>query len=315
MGQLGLAAAFLGGALTLISPCSALLLPSFFAYAFARPRDILARTAVFWIGLSTTLVPLGMGSALVSRVFYGHRETLITGAGWLIIAMGIVQLLGGGFAIPGADRLRAQIAGRGRGRDRGRGRGRGWSGTLLLGAVYGLAGFCSGPVLGSVLTIAAAQGDLLGGGVLLAVYALGMTAPMFVLALAWKRFDLGGRRWLRGRPVRVGPVRVHSTQLVSGVLFVVIGWLFLRFDGTAGITGALGLGDPTGVDMGVQQWLTGMSPTVLDLGVLGVVAAVLLAVIARRLLRPGTCGSGVAADTHHHGGGGGAAVRNERDVP
>ena len=44
------------------------------------------------------------------------------------------------------------------------------------------------------------DGGVVGGGVLLVVYALGMAAPMFVLALLWDRFDLGRRRWLRGRP-------------------------------------------------------------------------------------------------------------------
>ncbi|WP_009945137.1 hypothetical protein [Saccharopolyspora erythraea] len=34
MTEIGLVGAFLGGLLSLLSPCSALLLPSFFAYAF-----------------------------------------------------------------------------------------------------------------------------------------------------------------------------------------------------------------------------------------------------------------------------------------
>ena len=290
MGQLGLTAALLGGALTLISPCSALLLPSFFAYAFARPRDLAARTAVFWAGLATTLVPLGMGSALVSGLFYGHRQQLIAGAGWLIIAMGVLQILGKGFAFPGVDRLRGRMA--------GPGGGTGWVGTFLLGAVYGLAGFCSGPVLGSVLTIAAAQGHVVEGGLLLAVYALGMAAPLFVLALLWDRLQLGQRRWLRGRPVQLGRLQVHTSQLLSGVLFVVIGWLFLRFDGTAGITGVLGLGDTTTLEFGTQRWLTGLPGSALDLTLLGAAAVVLTGVIAVRLRpsRRAGCGGSEPGD-------------------
>lgn len=277
MGQLGLAAAFLGGALTLLSPCSALLLPSFFAYAFSRPLDLAARTVVFWVGLSVTLVPLGMGSALISRLFYGHREQLIVAAGWLIIAMGLVQILGRGFAFPGADRLRSRVGAPG-GRP-------GWVRTFVLGAVYGLAGFCSGPVLGSVLTIAAAQGHAFWGGLLLAAYALGMAAPLFVLAVVWDRLQLGRRRWLRGRPVRLGRLQLHTSQLLSGAVFVGIGWVFLRYDGTAGITGMLGLGDTTGMEFGAQQWLTRLSRPGLDLAVLIGVAAVLAGVIALRWRR------------------------------
>lgn len=274
MTGVGLGAAFLGGGLTLISPCSALLLPSFFAYAFADARALVARTAVFWLGLCLTLVPLGMGSALVSQLFYGSRETLILVAGWAIIALGAYTFFGGGFALPGADRLRAWVA--------APGAGSGWAGTFALGAVYGLAGFCSGPVLGAVLTLAAADGDLTRGGVLLAVYALGMAAPMFVLAVAWDRFELGRRRWLRGRAVSWGPLRLHTSQMLSGGLFVLIGVLFLRFDGTAGITGFLGLGDTTELDFQVQAWL-GRLGSSLDLWLLLGAALALLAVIAARL--------------------------------
>jgi cytochrome c biogenesis protein CcdA len=64
-------AAFLGGVLSLLSPCSALLLPAFFAYAFQSRGKLLAKTAVFYLGLATTLVPLGMGISAVSRLVYG----------------------------------------------------------------------------------------------------------------------------------------------------------------------------------------------------------------------------------------------------
>lgn len=280
MAELGLVAAFLGGALTLISPCSALLLPSFFAYAFAHPRELAVRTTVFWIGLSLTLVPLGMGSALVSSLYYGRRETLILVAGWLIIAMGVLQFFGGGFAFPGAERLRSRFAG-----SRPRPLREGWLGTLGLGAVYGLAGFCSGPILGSVLTVAAADGNVVRGGILLAVYALGMAAPMFVLALVWDRLQLGRRSWLRGRPVTLGRLRLHSTQMVAGALFVGVGVLFLAFDGTAGLTGALGLGDTTEAEFQAQSWLARVVGAHWDLWLLGAVAVVLFVVVAGRVRR------------------------------
>ena len=287
MGELGLAAAFIGGALTLISPCSALLLPSFFAYAFADPRALVARTAVFWLGLCVTVVPLGAGSALVSTLFYGHRGTLITLAGWLIIAMGVLQFLGGGFAFPGADRLRARLTGTGRTGSYGS--------TFALGAVYGLAGFCSGPILGSVLTIAAAQGDVVAGGALLAVFALGMAAPMFVLALVWDRFHLGGRRWLKGRAVRLGPLRLHTSQLVAGTLFVLVGVLFLRYDGTAGIVGILGVGDTTDAEFAVQVWIGTVVGSGWDIALLAGAASVLLGLVLVRLHRRSTAGEMVPA--------------------
>ncbi len=248
MTEVGLLAAFAAGVLALLSPCSALLLPSFFAYAFASRSALLLRTAAFYAGLVVTLVPLGTGAGAASSLFYGHRALLITVAGWSIIVLGVVQVLGKSFAMPFAARLQAWSGRRSSG-------GATWLSTVALGAVYGLAGFCSGPVLGAILTMAATQDSPLQGGVLLAVYALGMAAPLFVLAALWDRFDLGRKPWLRGRMLHLGPVHVHTTSLVSGVLFVVIGILFLRFDGTAGITGVLGLGDTTDLEFEAQRWI------------------------------------------------------------
>jgi cytochrome c biogenesis protein CcdA len=253
MTEVGLLAAFAAGVLALLSPCSALLLPSFFAYAFASRSALLLRTAAFYGGLLITLVPLGTGAGAASSLFYGHRGLLISIAGWSIIALGTLQILGRSFAMPFAGRLQAWsnrqsgVASGGRAT---------WLSTVALGAVYGLAGFCSGPVLGAILTMAATQDSPLRGGLLLAVYALGMAAPLFVLAALWDRFDLGRRSWLRGRMLALGPIRVHTTSLVSGLLFVAIGVLFLRYDGTAGITGTLGLGDTTDLEFEAQRWIS-----------------------------------------------------------
>jgi cytochrome c biogenesis protein CcdA len=247
MSEVGILAAFAAGVLALLSPCSALLLPSFFAYAFASRRALLARTLVFYLGLLVTLVPLGTGASAVSSLFYGHRPLLIAVAGWTIIGLGVLQLAGRGFAVPGAARLQAAVSARNDG---------GWVSTLLLGAVYGLAGFCSGPVLGAILTVAATQDSPWQGGALLAVYALGMAAPLFVLAALWDRFELGRRRWLRGRTLSWGRVQLHTTSLVAGLLFIAVGVVFLRYDGTAGLTGSLGMGDLTDLEYSAQRAVT-----------------------------------------------------------
>jgi cytochrome c biogenesis protein CcdA len=258
--EVGLLTAFVAGALSLLSPCSALLLPSFFAYAFATRTALVARTGVFYLGLLLTLVPLGTGAGAASTLFYGHREVLVTVAGWLLIAIGAVTIVLPSVSLSG----RAGAPGRwsgvlstasGRAASGAAGASSVWArslSTLVLGAIYGLAGFCSGPVLGAILTLAATQGSPVRGGLLLSVYALGMALPLFVLALLWDRFDLGRRRWLRSRPLRLGPLATHSTALVSGMLFAVIGWLFLAFDGTAGIVGSLGL-DTSGLEFAGQD--------------------------------------------------------------
>lgn len=275
MTDVNLVAALVAGVLALLSPCSALLLPSFFAYAFASTTALVARTAVFYLGLLLTLVPLGTGAAAASSLFYGNRQLLVTVAGWTIIGLGVLQLLGRGFAVPGSARLQQWS------RRRGGGPGT-WVSTLVLGAVYGLAGFCSGPVLGAILTIAATQDTPILGGLLLAVYALGMALPLLVLALLWDRFSLGSRRWLRGREVAVGPLRLHTTSLVSGLLFVAIGALFLRFDGTAGVGGWFGVGDTTGLETSAQDAVVRATAGLPLWALPAVVALVALGVAWRR---------------------------------
>jgi cytochrome c biogenesis protein CcdA len=271
--EIGYLAAFLGGVLTLVSPCSALLLPSFFAYAFDRPSALLGRTMIFYAGLAATLVPLGVGASFATRLFFEHRQTIVLVAGWVLIGFGVLTMLGGGMAFRAAQRAQGRFAGR-----------TGSGAVFGLGAVYGFAGFCSGPILGAVLTVAAADGRPLHGGALLAVYAFGMAGPLFVLALGWDRLDLGSRSWLRGRPLALGRLRLHTTSLVSGAIFVAIGVFFLRTDGTAG--GVPGLPSSVEAEQAAQLWLRQVADVVPDGAVLLAVGLVAAGVLIWRLLHP-----------------------------
>ncbi|MCB5908377.1 cytochrome c biogenesis CcdA family protein [Streptomyces pinistramenti] len=270
MTDIGYLAAFLGGVLALISPCSALLLPAFFAYSLANPGKLLARTGVFYLGLATTLVPLGAASTAASRLFNGHRDLLVAVGGWVVIAMGVAQILGLGFASKRAQAAAARITPRSA------------VSTFLLGCVYGLAGFCAGPILGAVLTVTAVSGSPVYGASMLAVYALGMALPLFVLALLWDRFRLGSRGWLRGRELRAGRLRLHTTSLLSGVFFVGIGVLFLLFNGTSALPGILDADS----EFHVEEWVAGIGNAVPDYVLIALAALVVAAVLGRIALRP-----------------------------
>lgn len=259
--DVGYFAAFLGGLLALVSPCSALLLPAFFAYSIDSTSRLLARTGIFYAGLATTLVPLGAAGSVAGRFFFGHRDQLVLVAGWLIIALGVLQVVGMGFA----SRKMAEISGRIRPTTA--------VSVYALGAVYGLAGFCAGPILGSVLTVAAVSGSPVYGGLLLAVYALGMAVPLFVLALLWERFDLGRRRWLRGRTFRVGRFELHTTSLLSGAFFVALGALFLAYDGTTALPGLLDVDDSFAVERWAGEVGRAVPDAVLLVGVVALVGA------------------------------------------
>lgn len=261
MSGVGLLGAFLGGLASLLSPCSALLLPSFFAYAFDRTRLLILRTFAFWVGLCAVLVPLGAGVGALGSVVTRYRSEVTVIGGLVLIGFGLMTLLGKGFGVSGMQRLTARIN---------------ISGTvsvLALGAVYGLAGFCAGPLLGAVLTMSAMGADPVYGALLMAIYALGMATPLFLLAWLWDRFKLSERTWLRGRPVRLGPIETHTTSLLTGAMFIALGVVFLFTDGTANLGGVLSVDAQYDLQVWLGRLSSAVSDPVLILGVVTVLIA------------------------------------------
>jgi cytochrome c-type biogenesis protein len=257
--DIGYAGALIGGVLTLLSPCSVMLLPAFFAFAFSSPTKLLARTVVFYLGLITTLVPVGVLAGTVGAFLIQNRTVLLVCASAIVIVLGLIQLVG--MRIPALSRS-------------GRGEGTSSASVFILGTVYGVAGVCAGPILGSVLTVAAVGGNAAYGGILLAIYALGMTVPLFVLALAWDRLRVSERGWLKPRMVRIGPWQNSWLMIVSGLLSIGIGVLLLLTDGTAGLGGILSIGD----QFTAESWVLSSSSDISNLAFGLVAMAVLIGV-------------------------------------
>lgn len=256
--EISFAASFIGGVLALLSPCSALLLPAFFAYAFQSRSQLTARTVLFYLGLATIFVPLGMGASLASTLFVDHRNTMIIVAGGLLIGFGILELAGRSlsFIKPGtsADETTSIF------------------GTYSLGMVYGFGGFCSGPILGSVLTVAATDENVLRGGGMLAVYALGSTVPLFILALFWDRLGMGGRKIIRGFGVEFGPIAIHSTNLIAGLMFTALGISFIALGGTNALEGLYADWGLTEVSFQADEWARDATSWIPDAVILALVA-------------------------------------------
>ena len=273
MVEVSLLVAFLGGLLSLLSPCSALLLPAFFAYAFQSRRKLLAKTAIFYLGLATTLIPLGMGISAVSKLVYGEQSTLILVSGLVIVFFGLLQILGRGFEFGSLSRLRGRV------------RGTSAGATFALGAVYGFAGFCSGPILGAVLTVAASSGEALRGAALLAAYALGMAAPLFLMAALWERLDLGNHSWLRGREFSIGRLRLHTTSLISGAMFVLLGVVFIAYQGTSALSGLYEENGAVDLAYATEEWSSSFARSVPDALVFALAVVLTLGVITAQRWR------------------------------
>lgn len=245
--DIGLTGAVVGGMLTVLSPCSVMLLPAFFAYAFTSAGKLLARTTVFFLGLLTTLVPLGVLAGTLGAYVAAHREVVVSVLGGLVIALGVVLALG--VAMPGLTR-------------RASAEGTSVAAVYLLGTVYGLAGVCAGPLLGAALTIGAFSGNALYGALVLAAFAVGMTLPLLILAFAWDRIP-AVRRWVRPRDVRIGRWRNTWTQLIGGVLTIAVGVLLIATDGTAGLPGLVGADTQMDLEAGAMRITAGIPDLLL----------------------------------------------------
>lgn len=265
MTEVSFLAAFAGGVLSLLAPCSALLLPAFFAYAFTSPTRLFMRTLIFLAGMSTVFIPLGLGASLVAVLLLDFRDTTIFVAGVMLIVFGVLELAGRGFSfLPPSFAARFQ-------------RGRGVTAVYGTGLVYGLSGFCSGPLLGAVLTIAGSSANPVLGAALLFTYSLGAAAPLFLIAWLWDRYQLGRRPWLRGRPLRLGPVEVFSTNLIAGTIFILLGVSFILFQDSSALSGVYDDLALTELGFRAQDWIATHLEGVSDGAWVALAAVVLLA--------------------------------------
>lgn len=265
MTDIGYLGALVGGVLSLLSPCSVMLLPAFFAYAFSNPATLLARTGIFYLGLVATLVPLGVLAGAVGSFLLTNQSVLIGIAATLLIILGLVQLLG--IPLPSFGRSDSKDTGT--------------SLTVFaLGAAYGVAGVCTGPILGSVLTLAAVGGNPVYGGILLAIYAAGMAAPLLVLSLGWKSLSKRHRGLIRPRLVHIGGWSNSWHAIISGSFSLALG-AFLLIAGVDGLGSVL----PASTLFVVESWVAAIGTSIPNLLVMVLAVAGAAAIIGLVALR------------------------------
>ena len=268
--EVGLLTAFLGGALALLSPCGALLLPGFFASTVTTRAGLVPHALVFYLGLALTLVPLGLGVGALGSLLAGHHTLLVTVTSVLLVVLGAAHALGFGFdlgrLLPGFERLQQSSA-----------QGRGFGRTLLLGAVGGVAGFCAGPILGAVLTLAMGQGSTVIAGLLLAIYGAGMVVPLMILAAVWHRLGARGRSRLRGREFTLLGRRLHTTTFATGLLIIALGVLFWTTNGLVTMPSLV----PTSTLARWQASTAGLSSPLVQVGMLLALGALALGIWLR----------------------------------
>jgi len=226
--------AFVAGMLSFVSPCTLPLLPAYFAITFqAERKRVLIMTVAFLGGLATTFALFGALAGIIGQSLSGiglSRFDLARLGGLLVLVFGIMSLLGKGFSGLQAKNQRDASA---------------W-GSFVFGATFGI-GFtsCTGPVLGAITTLsinanfAVLQGQLaqlapiLSSMLLLVIFAMGLGVPLILVSTFFGRADRNSLFWriLRGKGWSVTlfgqHLYLHSTNLISGILFVVLGILML----------------------------------------------------------------------------------------
>ena len=208
--------AYLAGVFSMLSPCCLPILPAYFSFTFGAQRHrVVAMSIAFFLGLATTMVVLGASFTAISALIFPYRNTVTRVGGLVIVAFGIMLLLGRGF---GGLRLRerpnATLAG-----------------TYLYGLTFAFGWTaCVGPILGAVLTALMTTGlSVLAGAALAFIYALGLATPLTLLATFFSRLGQGTRigSILRGQgfSLRIAErtLQLHTTSLISGFMLITVG--------------------------------------------------------------------------------------------
>ena len=209
--QLGLS--LFAGSLTTLSPCVFPLLPLVLGGALQGSR---VAPLAMGLGMTASFAGIGMLLGALGPALGIDGDTVRTGGAALLIAFAVVMLvpaLGQRFTqwmLPIASTANAASA---------KLDGGSLSGALLLGAVLGLVWSpCSGPLLGSALTLVASEGGVARGGVVLGIFGLGAAVPLVAVAYASRSGFLRARDWVLARIERVR----HGFALLLGAMGIAI---------------------------------------------------------------------------------------------
>jgi len=293
-------AAFFAGGVALFAPCCIVFLaPSYLAIAVKNRRwRLLPLTFVFAAGLAAVMVPITLGMSLLSGAIAQYHAVFYAVGGLLMLLLAVWALTGKMWALPSI--LAAPDTRRGDS-----------ASFFALGVFSGVASACCAPVLAGVMTLSALSGSAVGGTVLGLAYVFGMTFPLFVMALAWDRFDLGTKRFLQARPVTIRlpqgrALHTNSVNVIVAIAFTVMGAFVLRLASSGTMTSG------PGMQVAVGDWLAGVFHRIEDItapipepilgaALLGLVAVFVVATLRRRTETP----SDVAPSDPHAGCHGG----------
>lgn len=184
-----LAIAFLGGLVSFLSPCVIPLVPGYLSFLTGmtseeleqaeKRGEILVPALLFVLGFSAVFVAMGASASFLGSFVRTQADLISKIGGVIVILFGIYML--GIIKLPWlysekrADLSKSRKFGKFAGFFMGMGFAAGWTP-------------CIGPILASILTMAASTGSAGKGTLLLLSYSLGLALPFILLALMFSSF-------------------------------------------------------------------------------------------------------------------------------
>jgi cytochrome c-type biogenesis protein len=189
--DVSIVAALLAGLISFLSPCVLPLVPPYLVYlsglslerfADAEPVPTVRRETVFGallfvLGFSTIFVALGAGASAIGGLLRVYSDVLAQVAGIAIIIMGLHFL--GLLRMPWlAKQRRFEVP-----------KPVGLWGAYVMGLAFAFGWTpCIGPILATILAVAASETTVTKGAGLLAIYSAGLGIPFMLAAFAVEPF-------------------------------------------------------------------------------------------------------------------------------
>jgi len=208
---LAVLAVFIGGVTTASNPCVLAMIPLLISVVAGGEATGIKRalgfSALFVLGLSITFAVLGLISALMGRMLgdIGAFWRYLVAAVCLVMGLHLLGILKFNFNLPSPVNVK---------------RG-GPLGAFLLGLLFGAVSTpCAVPILAVLLAYVGSRGNVVYGGALLLVYALGHSALILVAGTSMG----AAKRLIESRGLR----RTNwALQKVAGAIIILVGAYFL----------------------------------------------------------------------------------------
>lgn len=238
---------FLAGLLSFLAPCTLAIVPAFFSVTFREKGKALPMALAFFLGFSFTFMSLGLVASALGHTlasFQMNYDYLVVIAGFMLVIFGLMSIFNKGFAF---IRMPMKL-------------NPNFFGVFLMGVLFAIGwSACVGPILSGVLLIASLA-SYSKAAVLMLFYSLGNFIPFIVLSSLMDKYNLLNNKWISGKEFKLNlfgrEMLFHTTTLISGILLVILGSLFLIYGNTAVINAF----DPfklKPVEEGLQRGLLG----------------------------------------------------------